>query len=414
VPVAPPPASRVRLAVILGSLTALGPMSIDMYLPALPRLTERFDATESAVQLTLTACLAGLALGQLVAGPLSDSLGRRRPLVVGLALYVAASVGCALAPTAEVLTGARLVQGLAGAAGVVIARAVARDLFSGPALARFFSMLILVNGLAPILAPVIGSQLMRVLPWQGVFLTPAGYGVLVLLGSRFGLPETLPAPARSTGGWRATRSVMGQLLVDRRFIGYAVAPGLLFAAMFSYISGSPFVLQQVYWLSPQQFGLAFGLNALGILAFGQLNGLLLRWVEPRRLLLSGLLLAVAGASGLLLAVRAGLGLPVVLAALFAVVSSVGLVMPNSTALALSWLPPERAGSASALLGVLQFAFGAVAAPLVGAAGAGSAMPMAVLMCGLTVSGLLAFGLFTPRRTARVPEPAGTGVPGVVH
>lgn len=398
----PSPAGRVRLAVILGSLTALGPLSIDMYLPALPRLTEDFRASEAAVQLTLTACLAGLALGQLVAGPLSDRIGRRRPLMIGLIVYVLASLACALAPTAGLLTAARLLQGLAGAAGVVIGRAVARDLFAGTALARFFSMLILVGGLAPILAPVIGSQLMRVLPWSGVFVVLAGYGVLTLVITRLGLPETLPAGERSTGGFRRTGVVMGEVLGDRRFIGYALASGLVFAAMFAYISGSPFVLQRIYGLSPQQFGWAFGLNALGILVLGQLNGVLLRWFAPRRLLLAGLLLAVAGALGLIAAVRLRAGLPPVLGSLFAVVSSVGLVMPNATALALSWLPPQRAGSASALLGVLQFVFGAVAAPLVGAVGAAAAnptaLPMAVAMGVLAVSALLAFVLLTPRRS----------------
>lgn len=397
------PAGRVRLAVILGSLTALGPLSIDMYLPALPRLTEDLRAGEAAVQLTLTACLAGLALGQLVAGPLSDRIGRRRPLMIGLVVYILASLACALAPTAGLLTAARLVQGLAGAAGVVIARAVARDLFSGTALARFFSMLILVNGLAPILAPVIGSQLMRVLPWPGVFVVLAGYGVLTLLATRFGLPETLPAGERGPGGFRRTGAVMREVLGDRRFIGYALASGLVFAAMFSYIAGSPFVLQRIYGLSPQQFGWAFGLNALGILVLGQLNGVLLRWFAPRRLLLAGLLLAVAGAFGLIAAVHLRTGLAPVLVALFAVVSSVGLVMPNATALALSWLPPRRAGSASALLGVLQFVFGAVAAPVVGAVGPGSAMPMALAMGVLAAAALLAFVSLTPRRGAETRD-----------
>lgn len=373
-------------------------MSIDMYLPALPRLSERFDAGESAVALTLTACLAGLALGQLLAGPLSDMLGRRRPLVVGLVVYVLASVACALAPTVELLTAARLVQGLAGAAGVVIARAVARDLYSGPGLARFFSMLMLVNGLAPILAPVIGSQLMRVVPWQGVFLALAGYGVLVLLAARFGLPETLPPPLRRVGGLRSTRADLAELLVDRGFVGHALASGMVFAAMFCYIAGSPFVLQQVYRLSPQQFGLVFGANALGLVALGQLNGLLVRRVPPHRLLLAGLLLAAAGAVGLLVAVHAGLGLTLVLAGMFAVVSSAGLVIPNATALALTGLPPSTAGSGSALLGVLQFSFGAAVAPLVGVAGTGSAWPMAVLMSALATTGLLVYGLLARPRT----------------
>lgn len=401
------PWTRARMAVILGSLTALGPLSIDMYLPALPRLAEEFRTGEAAVQLTLTACLAGLALGQLLAGPLSDRIGRRRPLVLGLTVYLLASLGCALAPTAGLLTAARFVQGLAGAAGVVIARAVARDLFSGTALAGFFSMLILVNGLAPIVAPILGGQVLRVLPWPGVFVVLAGYGVLILVATRLGLPETLPEGERSTGGFRSTAVLMRGLLVDRRFIGYALAAGLVFGAMFAYIAGSPFVLQQVYGMSPQRFGWAFGTNALGILALGQVNRVLLRWFAPRRLLLAGLLLAAAGSLALIAAVQLRLALPAVLASLFATVSSVGLVTPNATALALGWLPPRRAGSASALLGVLQFAFGAVAAPVVGAVSAASAddsghptaLPMAVVMAVPAVSAVLAFWSLTPRRGA---------------
>ena len=390
----------LRLALILGSLTALAPMSIDLYLPAFPEVTRHFGVGQATVQLTMTACLAGLALGQLLAGPCSDAMGRRRPLLIGLVVYVAASVGCALVPSVAVLTGFRLVQGLAGAAGLVIARAVVRDLYSGVALARFFSLLMLVNGLAPILAPLIGSQLIRVVPWQGLFAVLAGYGVLLLVGASFGLPETLPPLAQRRGGLCATGRTMRKLLADRRFVGYALACGLMFAALFSYIAGSPFVLQQVYGLSPQLYGVAFGVNALGIAALGQLNRLLLRRLTPRRLLAAALILAALGGVGLITAVLAGLGLPVILPALFAVVASVGLVLPNSTALALAGRP-EQAGSASALFGVLQYLFGAVAAPLVGASGAGTAVPMAALMCGLTLGGLAMFALLT----SSVPRPS---------
>lgn len=398
--------SRLRSALVLGSLTALGPLSIDMYLPALPQLTVRFEASEAAVQLTLTACLAGLGLGQLLLGPLSDAFGRRRPLVAGLAVYVAASLACALAPSVQILTAARLAQGFAGAAGVVIARAVVRDLYSGPALARFFSMLMLVNGMAPVLAPVIGGQLLRVVPRPGVFVTLAAYGVLVTLGAGLGLPETLPRTVRRPGGLRRTGRVMGRLLSDRRFVGYAAAQGLLFAAMFAYIAGSPFVLQQVYRLTAQQFGLVFGMNALGIMALGQLSGRLAHRVAPRRLLLAGLLVAVTGGAALVATSVAGLPLPAVLPGLFLVVASVGLVMPNATALAMSG-HPGQAGSASALLGVMQFALGAAAAPLVGAAGTVTAVPMALLMLSLAVAALLAFALLTRAGKAARSETGGS-------
>ncbi len=371
-------------------------MSIDLYLPALPVLAREFAVEDSSVQLTLTACLAGLALGQLLSGPYSDALGRRRPLLIGLALYTLASIGCALAPSATVLTGMRLVQGLAGAAGLVIARAVVRDLFEGLELARFLSLLMLISGIAPIVAPLIGSQLLRLFPWQGLFAALAAYGLVLLIACAFFLPESLAPGDRHTGGLSATLAVMGGLLTDRRFVGYALTTGLIFAAMFSYISGSPFVLQQNYGFSPTLFGVAFGVNAFGIALFGQLNRVLLSRWAPRRMLLAGLVIALAGGVGLLVAVLADLGLPVVLTSLFAVVASVGLVLPNATAMALGGLP-SQAGSASALLGVLQFLLGAIAAPLVGITGDGSAVPMAVLMCGLTVAGLLCFVVLTRGR-----------------
>ena len=388
--------SQLRLVVILGSLTAFAPMSIDLYLPAFPELTRHFRVSQASVQLTLTACVVGFVLGHLLAGPCSDAMGRRRPLLIGLAVYVAASVGCALAPSAAILTGLRLVQGLAGAAGLVIARAVVRDLYSGIALARFFSLLMVVTGLAPVLAPLIGSQLIQVVPWQGLFAVLTGYGLLLLVSVGFGLPETLPPLARRRGGLRVTGRVMRQLLGDRRFVAYALASGLVFAAMFSYIAGSPFVLQQIYGLSPQLYGVVLGMNGLGIAVLGQLNRLLLRWLPPRRLLAAGLVLAALGGVGVITAVLAGLGLPVILPTLFAVVASVGVVLPNSTALALSGRP-EQAGSASTLFGALQYLLGAVAASLVAASGAGTAVPMAALMCGLTLAGLAMFVLLNADR-----------------
>lgn len=398
---------RARLALILGSLSAFGPMSIDLYLPALPQLTGDFGISEVAAQLTLTACLAGLALGQLLAGPCSDALGRRWPLLAGLLCYAVASAGCALAPNAGVLTGLRLVQGLAGAAGLVIARAAARDLFSGVQLARFLSLLALVMGLAPVLAPSLGGQLMRVLPWQGLFWLLACWGLLLLVSVALGLPETLPRHARRGGGLRAVARVMGELLAQHRFVGCALSAGLTFAAMFCYISGSPFVLQQLYRLSPQSFALAFGVNALGIALLSQLNRVLLRRFATSALLVSGLCVGVLGGLWLLVSTPLHLGLPALLVGLFLVVSSVGLVMPNATALALAGRP-EQAGSASALLGVMQFSFGALAAPLVGATGSGSALPMAALMCGLTLAGLLAYLVLARPRVPAAPDTRPVG------
>ncbi|MGI5327909.1 multidrug effflux MFS transporter [Actinomadura nitritigenes] len=375
---------RVVLILVLGALSAMAPLSIDMYLPALPRVASDLSTGALQAQLTLTACVAGLAVGQAVAGPLSDALGRRRPLLAGLAAYAVASLLCVAAPNVETLIALRVVQGAAGAAGIVIARAVVRDLYDGVAAARFFSSLMLVNGLAPILAPVIGGQLLRVMPWPGVFGVLTGIGVALLLATLAGLGETLPPERRETGGLRATVRTFGALARDRSFTGPALALALAFAAMFTYISGSPFVLQDIYHLSPQAFSVAFGVNSLGIVAAGRLSGMLAGRVALGRLMAAGLATVAAGGLLLLGAVLAGGGLPAVLPALFLVASGQGLIMPNATALALAGRPPRVTGSASALLGLSQFALGGAAGPLAGIAGPRTAVPMAVTIAVLSL------------------------------
>ncbi len=377
---------RVRLLLILGALSAFAPLSIDMYLPALPALGRGFGATASQAQFTLSACLLGLALGQMIAGPLSDALGRRRPLLTGVAAYAAASLLCVIAPSVGLLVLLRFIQGLAGAAGIVIARAVVRDRYSGIAAARYFSLLMLVNGLAPILAPIIGGQLLRVTSWRGVFVTLALIGVVLLLATARGLPETLAPADRHTGGIPATLVTFRRLLADRSFVGYALSSGFAFAAMFAYIAGSPFVLQDIYGVSPQLFSVVFGVNALGIIAASQINGRLVGRAPLRRLLAIGVGLTALGGLALLAVVVGRVGLVGVAPALFVVVASQGLVLPNATTLALSG-HPRTAGSASALLGVLQYSIGAAAAPLVGIGGAASALPMAVVIAVLASAAL---------------------------
>jgi DHA1 family bicyclomycin/chloramphenicol resistance-like MFS transporter len=380
---------RAQLVFILGALTAFGPLSIDMYLPGLPSLTRDFGASASQVQLTLSACLLGLAVGQTIAGPLSDARGRLRPLLVGLTAYALASLLCVFAPSVYALVALRFVQGFAGAAGIVIARAIVRDLYSGAAAARYFSLLMLVNGLAPILAPIFGGLLLRYTSWRGVFVVLTIIGALLLLAAATGLSETLPVERRQTGGVRATLITFRQLLANRSFVGYSLSCGFAFAALFAYISGSPFVLQDIYGLSPQLFGVMFGTNALGLVIASQVNGQLVGRVPLKRLLLAGLIATASGGVVLLLVVSSGIGLVGILPSLFVVVSSMGFVMPNATALALSD-HPRIAGSASALLGVMQYAIGAAAAPFVGAFGVKTALPMAVVIAGLGVSGLVTF------------------------
>ncbi|MEV2271803.1 multidrug effflux MFS transporter [Nonomuraea africana] len=381
---------RGLLLLILGALSAIGPLSIDMYLPALPAITTEMLSAPAQVQLTLTACLVGVSVGQVLAGPLSDVHGRRIPLIVGVAGYTLASLLCAFAPSVTALIVLRLAQGVMGGAALVIVRAVVRDLYDGAAIARIFATLMLVSGLAPILAPIAGAQLLSFTSWRGIFVALSLAGLVLLLAVLPGVKETLPAEDREGGGLRHTAATFWRLLGDRSFMACSLAAGLAFAGMFAYISGSPFVLQEVYGASPQQFSLVFGLNAFGLTIMAQVGGRLAGRVPPARLVLIGLFVSLAGGALLVLAATMGLGLAGVVAALFVIMCGAGLVLPGTGALALAGQPQQIAGSASALLGVLQFAFGAVAAPLVGLAGSGSAVPMAVVMLALIVGSLLIF------------------------
>jgi MFS transporter, DHA1 family, multidrug resistance protein len=396
------PRSRVRDVLLLGALSSFAPLSIDMYLPALPVMARDLHTSAATAQLSLTACLIGLAAGQLLAGPLSDARGRRRPLLVGVAVYAAASALCIAAPNIWVLLALRLAQGLAGAAGIVIARAVVRDRYDGDDLARFYALLLIVSGAAPILAPILGAQLLHVTTWRGVFAVLALIGVVLLAASAAGLPESLPPQRRQTGGARAMLRDGRLLLADRSFRGYALSSGLAFGAMFAYISGSPFVLQAKFGISPQLFSLIFAINGLGIIVAGQVSRRLIGRVPPRALLTIGLTGSAAGGVALLVAAVAGLGLPLILPGLFVVVASIGIVLPNATALALD-RHAHDAGSASGVLGLAQFAIGAAAAPLVGVAGPRTDLPMAIVICALG----LGARLLAPRRRG---DPDASGGP----
>jgi DHA1 family bicyclomycin/chloramphenicol resistance-like MFS transporter len=378
---------------MLGALSAFAPLSIDMYLPALPALSAHFQTGASEVQLTLSSFFLGLALGQAILGPLSDALGRRRPLLAGLAAYTLASLLCAMAPSISTLVAFRFIQGFAGAAGIVVARAIVRDLHTGVAAAQFLSVLMLVSGLAPILAPVIGGQLLLVAPWQGVFVGLTAFGAVLLVTITLGLRETLPPDQRQTQGLRGTIVTFRELLSDRSFLGYALASGLGVAAVFCYIAGASFVFQDIYGASPQSFSFIFGMNAVGLVVAGQVNGRLVRRFEPLKLLTAGLISGTVAGLVLLAVVASGplgasLGIAGFLVPLFFVVAPIGFIMPNATVLALAGAP-RTAGAASALLGLLQFGFGAAVAPLVGLGGSGTALPMAAMMAGLEIAALLA-------------------------
>ncbi|MEV8558954.1 multidrug effflux MFS transporter [Streptomyces sp. NPDC051917] len=390
------------VTLVLGGLTATPPLAMDMYLPSLPEVTRSLHAPAATVQLTLTACLLGMALGQLVVGPMSDRWGRRRPLLAGLAVYLLATALCALAPNVETLVAFRLAQGLAGAAGIVIARAVVRDLYDGVAMARFFSTLMLVSGVAPIVAPLIGGQILRVTDWRGVFVVLTVVGVLLAALVWLRLPETLPPAERHDGGVQAALRAMRGLLADLPFSGYMLAGGFAFAALFAYISASPFVIQEIYGASPQTFSLLFGLNSVGLVAAGQVNGkLLVGRVALEKVLACGLAVIVLAATALLLMSTGTLGevgLPPIAAALFVLMSAMGITLPNAQTLALL-RTRHAAGSASALLGTSSFLVGAVASPLVGVAGEHTAVPMAVVqLAGALVAAACFMGMCRPWST----------------
>ncbi|MGP3685627.1 Bcr/CflA family multidrug efflux MFS transporter [Streptomyces sp. IBSNAI002] len=394
---------------ILGGLTALPPLSMDMYLPALPEVTNVLHSPAATIQLTLTACLAGMALGQLVIGPMSDKWGRRKPLLIGMVMYVLATAICALAPTAELLITFRLLQGLAGSAAIVIARAVVRDLYDGVEMARFFSNLMLISGTAPIVAPLIGGQVLRFSDWRGVFLVLTAVGVVLTVMVWRSLGETLPPERRQTGGVGAALRTMRGLLGDRVFTGYTLAGGFAFAVLFSYIAASPFVVQEIYGASPQAFSLLFGVNSFGLIAVGQINGkLLVGRVDMDKTLSIGLAITTVASVALLLmatGVFGEVGLVPIAAALFVLMSAMGLVMPNTNAQALM-RTPHAAGSASALIGTSSFLVGAVASPLVGIAGEDTAVPMAVVQLACSLLAVACFiGLCRPWRSREPMAPA---------
>jgi len=384
--------TRIKLShvLILGGLTAFGPLSTDMYLPALPMVSRELGATMSQTQITLTAAILGLSLGQIIAGPISDARGRRLPLLIGIALYALTSLLCIVAPSVEILSVLRFVQGVAGAAGIVLALAIARDLYAGNTLARCISLLMTVNFLAPMLAPVIGGQLLTFSSWHGVFVALALIGVIAFLAVAFGLGETLPVARRQSGGILALLATFRELIAMRRFVGYALTGSFAFAMGIVYISTSPFILQNIYGLSPQIIGYIFGINSLGLIFTAQVGARLVGRVSPQKLLNWGVVIIALAGMALLVAVISNLGLVALLLCVFLLVASLGLIAPNATALALADINPQIAGSASALLGVLQFSIGALVAPLVGFGGTTTALPMAAFIAAFGIAALITF------------------------
>ncbi|MFF9349332.1 multidrug effflux MFS transporter [Streptomyces sp. NPDC014734] len=375
--------SARRAAFVLGSLEVFGPLSMDLSMPLLPRLARDLHTSDSLAQASMSVCMLGLAFGQLAAGPLSDRLGRRRPLLGGIALFAVFSLMCALAPTIEVLLVTRFLQGVTGSAGVVIALAAARDIASGTELVRLLSLLGLVGALAPILAPVAGGQLSSVLDWRGLFVVLAVVGLALLVVASTLLPETHPPELRHRGGgFAGTGRRFGTVLRDRLFVCYLLVGACTGTAFFTYLASISFVLQDGFHLTPRAFGVVFAANAVVAVLGSLFNRAVVRRAGPVRMYVAGTAATAAAALGLLAAVLAGAGPATVLVLLALVLFCYGVIGPNSSALALAG-HGGHAGTAAALLGMSGFAVGPVVAPLVSLAGT-TEVTMALTMAAATV------------------------------
>jgi MFS transporter, DHA1 family, multidrug resistance protein len=380
---------RLQLALLLGSLGLLGPFTIDTYLPSFPTIVKDYDTTASLVQVSLTTCLLGLGLGQLIIGPMSDVQGRRKPLRTFLFLYLIASIICAFAPNIYSFIGARFIQGFAAAGGLVISRAIVRDLYSGRELTKFFSLLMLVGNLGPIVAPIAGAIILAFTDWSGVFLVLSCIGIVLVLMVSWKLEETLPEKKRVPSDFSQIVKNFGSLFRDREFIGYAFTQGLIVAGIFAYVSGIPFVYQNIYGVSPQVFSLLFGVNGVALIIGSQLVGRLADFISETTFLKIGLFTANIAGAVLLAALFLKAPLLAVAIPIFLFIGSLAVISSTSFTLAME-KQGHIAGSASALLGLLPFVLGSLTAPLVGIAGEYSAIPMGVIMFATSFFALLIY------------------------
>ncbi|MFP3669350.1 Bcr/CflA family multidrug efflux MFS transporter [Priestia sp. SIMBA_032] len=394
---------RIQLAILLGSLGLLGPFTIDTYLPSFPTIVKDFHTTASLVQISLTACLLGLGAGQLFIGPLSDVKGRRKPLLLFLCVYLLASLTCSFSPNIYFLIVARFVQGFSAAGGLVVSRAIVRDLFSGKELIKFFTLIVLVGNLGPIVAPIAGGAILSFTKWNGVFIVLACIGAILIFMVSLKLPETLPPEKRVPSNLPQLMSNFGSLFKEREFMGYAFTQGFTTAGIFAYVSGIPFVYQNIYHVSPQQFSLLFGVNGLGLIIGSQLVGRLADYISERTFLKIGLGISIAAGAILLIALLLKAPLIAVAIPIFFFVSSISIIGTTSFALAIE-SQGHIAGSASALLGLLPFVLGSLSAPLVGIAGSYTGVPMGVTIFGASLLAFLSYFVLVRKRSVRRQRP----------
>lgn len=391
---------RITYVLVLGALVALGPFTIDLYLPAFPSVAAELVASDSAIQLTLTATTVGFALGQLIVGPFSDAVGRRRPLIAATAVHVLASIGVVMAPTIEWVMAGRVLQGIGAAGGAVVAMAMVRDLFAGQSLVRMLSRLVLVMGFAPVLAPVIGSQLLRFVDWRGIFVVLAFYGLAMTIVAAVMLVETHPIERRGKFSSAQIARRYRRLLLNPAFVGVALVGAATFTSLFAYLSASSFILQGLYEMSAQEFGLVFGVNSVGLIAATQISARLMRRFPPQYVTAAGLAIMTAGAATLLLLTRFDTGLSGVLIPLFFTIAATGLVMPTVQVMALADHASE-AGTAASLIGAANMGIAGSLSPLVGVFGNTVTAMASMMLVALVVANLVLWLVVRPRTSADV-------------
>lgn len=390
--------SRTQFILLVGALTTLVPFTIDMYLPAFPILAEVYETNASSVQLSLTACLLGLAIGQLVAGALSDMHGRRKPLLISLIAYIGASIACIFAPNIYIFVFLRFVQGFAASGGMVISRAIVRDVSHGPELTRLFALLMVIGNLVPLIAPSIGSGVLLFADWKGIFMLLTILGIFLLVLSALRLKESLPPEKRVPSNLKSTVGNFAGILKNRQFTGYALAQGFLIGGVFAYVSGTPFIYQNIYGASPQMFSLLFGVNGIALIIGGYSVGRFTHIWSEKKFLETALYAATVAGAILLAVVLMDGPLWAVTIPIFFFIMAIGVVGTSSFTLAME-SQGHVAGSASALLGLLPFILGATTAPLVGVAGENTAVPMGLVIFSMCLIALLSYLLLAKNTTS---------------
>ncbi|WP_438354057.1 multidrug effflux MFS transporter [Microbacterium sp. CJ88] len=401
-----PAARRIVYIILLGALTALGPFTIDLYLPAFPVLEQDFQTTATAIQLTLTGTMLGFGIGQLIVGPLSDKVGRRVPLLAVTALHVVASVAAALAPSLLLLGGARVLMGMGAAAGGVVAMAIVRDLFGGRRLVVMLSRLALVSGVAPVAAPLVGSALLVVMPWRGIFVVLAAYGLVMLVAALFLVPETLPPARRSEKGSTTVLQRYKSVLSDRVFLGVLVIGGMTFSGLFSYLSSSSFLFQSTFGFNAQEYGLLFAVNSLGVVTGVQFASRLAARFGPQWVMAYSTGVMAVAASAIIVLDQLGAGLWGVMIPLFVFMTACGFTFPCVQVLALD-RHGKAAGTAASLIGAVNFGVAGLISPIVGwvARDAGiTATTMAAVMTGCAIVGLVSLWTIVRPRTIGLLTP----------